>query len=120
MSKVLLKVTVNNLTHELKGILNKKENIITYSDAENIINKIYLNNNVLVRNSSVQNILIDFNKKEILYHSIDGTEISIPISIINLVKDEYSFSVTYYINECEVFDYKISIYEKSKKNIAFV
>ena len=112
MCNVLLEVSINDLNERVKGILNKKTNIITYSDSSNTSNELFLNSNKLVRKNSEQTIFIDFNKSSISIEFNDKKSIKIPINVINIEKNETSFKAIYSINKDDVFEYKIVINKK--------
>ena len=109
MSEVILKVSINNSIQEVKGILNEKTNIITYSDKDNTLNKLFLNHKKLLRTSSEQSMLINFNIGQITYETSDGIDLKINIKVISIQSEKDYFKAKYSINDEDKFEYKVVI-----------
>lgn len=111
MSKVNLKVVVNNSKNEFMGIFNEKSNIITYSDMDNTLNKFFLDENLLIRSNTNYNLKIDFNKCTITYNLVGEISFNIPIKILSIFSEKNVFKVFYVVSDNDFFKYELYISE---------
>ena len=119
MDSVIISVSINDTIDKYKGLHDRDNSVLIYTDTDGYLNKLYLNDNRLERTKEDIEFNMYINDNSYIKYNTEYGKVDIPINVFYLKKTQKRFHLKYSI-ENEFFEYIVNIEKIVKKNVDFV